>query len=326
MIESQEFKLNILDLPTEILEKIIVYCPLTTLPSLSLTCKYLRGILRGDHIWQLKWKNLIKSSNLTLDDPLRSEETQNYYHCAQRLLRICYRTEMGLASLEPEHDCALFACSSKCKENEEKKFAIDIGSKITWIMTSGYFLERHPSVLAVSTTDTCFESAKLNPNNQVRCLLCHQDSNKTKKNLLGPQLIKTEQLKLDAMLEINIESIIGDRLNEMAACSSQSPQFLPLPRISNPLMRPKFKLWSEISFMLRDAKIDHEIFHPAQCFFETEDFKYLELYLTHLIQKLNMTDIKKGNASLVFCEPFNSNMDFREKLAKFFMETLQAKR
>lgn len=345
MNEACDYDSPFLHLPIEILERILLFCPLSSLYSLSATCKLLNGIIKSDHIWQLKWKYIVAASNLDIDDPSRENEHENFYFCSQRLLRVCFRLGIGIGSITQEHSCETSACTSKCKDNDqEKKFAFDIGSKITWIMTSGYFLERHPSVLVIPESDiNLIKKSSFLPNGinyaspqKVNCLLCHHDLSdaiKNKKNILGPQLIKTEQLKfhnssgfgLDLHEEPGPSSLHSSRMPEVER--EWSTTFTPIPKTSNPLMQRKYKLWSEISYMLRDAKIDHSIFHPAQCFFGTEDFRYLEQYLHHLIYKHKMEeDIKKGNSSLVFCEPFNCSMEMRHCLSKFFIESLQAKR
>lgn len=55
-------------------------------------------------------------------------------------------------------DCKEYTCAASCIEDRScSKVSLDIGGKITWLVTSNYTLKRHLSMIAVPKVLKCYD-------------------------------------------------------------------------------------------------------------------------------------------------------------------------
>ena len=82
----------------------------------------------------------------------------NFKDVCRRLWKVLV-LEGSFGALNPTKcvDCKEYTCSQACIEDRSSKVSLDIGGKITWLITSNYTLKRHLSMVAVPKVLKCYD-------------------------------------------------------------------------------------------------------------------------------------------------------------------------
>lgn len=83
----------------------------------------------------------------------------NFKDLCHRLWMILVRSQEAFGGLNPIKclDCKEYTCSASCIEERSSKVSLDIGGKISWLITSNYTLKRHCSMIAVPKVLKCYD-------------------------------------------------------------------------------------------------------------------------------------------------------------------------
>ncbi|XP_076307835.1 uncharacterized protein LOC143223588 isoform X2 [Tachypleus tridentatus] len=346
---DRETTTNLLTLSNELINKLLLFCSVNDISSLSQTCKRLRECTRSEYLWYHKWIKLLDSCGLKIlaeeipvcetlefyDDKQnrRDTVTYSYFKQCQRLWKVCYRHGKGLPTCS---HCGKKTCSTECLSLQEHKMSLDIGSKITWLLTTKFSIERHPSVLMSSREISYFshfrsaDADRQCVNNQSRsdfsCYICDR-ADKGKRYDHGSSQIGCGNTVDSSVCECFMSEMSNLSYREKYSCEnlsvgSKKTQSRDLAAASKAVVQTS--LWSDLPSVLKDTYPDCDIQSPLQCFLNGENFCYLEYYLQHILQRYVMLDeVKKPSVSFVFCEPYNTTTDVRRKIARYLFEELQ---
>ncbi|XP_076307834.1 uncharacterized protein LOC143223588 isoform X1 [Tachypleus tridentatus] len=349
---DRETTTNLLTLSNELINKLLLFCSVNDISSLSQTCKRLRECTRSEYLWYHKWIKLLDSCGLKIlaeeipvcetlefyDDKQnrRDTVTYSYFKQCQRLWKVCYRHGKGLPTCS---HCGKKTCSTECLSLQEHKMSLDIGSKITWLLTTKFSIERHPSVLMSSREISYFshfrsaDADRQCVNNQSRsdfsCYICDR-ADKGKRYDHGSSQIGCGNTVDSSVCECFMSEMSNLSYREKYSCEnlsvgSKKTQSRDLAAASKAVVQTS--LWSDLPSVLKDTYPDCDIQSPLQCFLNGENFCYLEYYLQHILQRYVMLDeVKKPSVSFVFCEPYNTTTDVRRKIARYLFEELQVAR
>ena len=87
----------------------------------------------------------------------------NFKDACHRLWRVLIYDNHIFGGLNPVKclRCREYTCTPTCiEERTSSKVSIDIGGKMTWIVTAGYSLERHLSMVAIPKLLKCYDCDK----------------------------------------------------------------------------------------------------------------------------------------------------------------------
>lgn len=165
-----------LGLPVELISYILRKCTVPDLCSLAQTCRTLRDIIEDDFLWLYKWQELQSQSKLDLPAVPPCQDAASLRCCCLRLLACAPPDDPPPPCLH----CRRHVCAPDCLEVFERRVALDVGSKTSWLINSTFALERHPSVM-VTPADSGAASSGSNGRRKVPpCLLCRH-----RRQLLG---------------------------------------------------------------------------------------------------------------------------------------------
>ena len=87
----------------------------------------------------------------------------NFKDSCHRLWRVLIYDNQVFGGLNPVKclRCREFTCTPSCiEERTSSKVSIDIGGKMTWIVTANYSLQRHLSMVAIPKLLKCYDCDK----------------------------------------------------------------------------------------------------------------------------------------------------------------------
>ncbi len=182
---------SFLSLPVEIHSKILFLLDPSDVLSYSRTCKACLKYATSQQLWRHQWYKLSrKTPFLFLPVASLVDFGANFKDACRRLWQILV-VESAYGGLIPSKcvDCKEYTCSASCVEERSSKVSLDIGSKITWLITSNYTLKRHLSMVAVPKTLRCLDCDTSFDRNAMRCdcVPSPQDAN--------PSLVPSAQMR-----------------------------------------------------------------------------------------------------------------------------------
>ncbi|XP_013774085.1 uncharacterized protein LOC106459056 [Limulus polyphemus] len=346
---------NLLTLSNEIINKLLLFCSVNDISSLSQTCKRLRECTQSEYLWYHKWVELVDSCGLKIlaeKIPVfetsevygekqngRSIITYSYFKQCQRLWKVCYRHGKGLQSLPTCSHCGKKTCSVECLSLQEHKMSLDIGSKVTWLLTTKFSIERHSSVLMSSKVKSYFshfnsvvadrQCVRYQIRSDFCCFICDQADKGQKYGHSSSRVDYSNKVDT-SVCECFMSEPSDLSYKEKYSCEnlfvgSKKTQNHDLVAASKTMVPTS--LWSDLPSLLKDTYPDCDIQSPLECFLNGENFCYLEQYLHHILQRYVMLDeAKKPSVSFVFCEPYNTTTDIRRKIARYLFEEHQVAR
>ena len=85
----------------------------------------------------------------------------NFKDCCRRLWKVMVTETAAIGGLSPVKciHCKEFTCTPACIEEVmmHKKVSLDVGGKISWLITSCYSIKRHLSMVAVPKALKCYD-------------------------------------------------------------------------------------------------------------------------------------------------------------------------
>lgn len=300
--------MDFLSLPLEIIHYILKQCTVSDLCAISQTCRSLRDIMQDEFLWVSKWHELCSACGLTLAPPQLPHESTA--RGCRRLWACYFRT----GTLPPTCSrCHLHTCPPECLETFERRVALDIGSKTSWLINTTFALERHPSVM-VTPGESTAASRKVLP-----CLLCRH-----RRQLLGYQTASHVDPKDYLFVQRSVHS--GNW------CYSASQQHIlgdcSVVSIDSGLESKEFPLWSEVYSVLSSIEPGCRILSPLECFRGGEkEARDLGGFVGHLLEQHRMLEeVRKPGVSLVLCEPYGTSLKARQALVRILFEEHQVSR
>merc|ERR1719167_496259 len=120
--------------------------------SVGKTSKYLHAVSAAETLWKVQWKKLIEEA------PFRFPSTQNlqdlgvcFKDAVQRLCAVLCNGATPSCS-----NCKEFTCLPACFQRSPK-IVMDIGGKMSWLITGDFSLRKHLSMIAVPKLLRCYD-------------------------------------------------------------------------------------------------------------------------------------------------------------------------
>uniref|UniRef100_T1JAT2 F-box domain-containing protein n=1 Tax=Strigamia maritima TaxID=126957 RepID=T1JAT2_STRMM len=312
---------SLIQLPAELIFRILSYCNIFDICSISLTCKTLNEYAESFYVWKQKWDNLLIKSHLQFPH-MSADELVNYKILCIRLWKICFQKQAIPRCIH----CKQMTCTSSCSQTWDRKVVIDIGSKITWLLPTSFVLRRHPSVVAVrrKTQDSSVEHQEIH--RACKCSCCHRSVNPAC-ILCSPE--KTNGAFSDWKMKPNAAYAQQD-----CACADDtfemnySMRNLAVCDKSSMFTKDRTSLWDDIMVYLFGNVSEWQMVSPLDCFLhEQSDVGIFNFYLKHILEQYKMLEeVRRPNVSLVICEPAESTMSIRRKIVTLLFEKLQVNR
>lgn len=103
--------------------------------------------------------------------------------------RLSQVTEGVFGGLVPTkcQNCKEYTCRATCMEERPSKVSVDIGGKITWVITPSYSLKRHLSMIAVPKMLKCYDCDTTLNRQELSCD-CVPGPQDLNPSLVGPHL------------------------------------------------------------------------------------------------------------------------------------------
>lgn len=163
---------TLLSLPVEIHSMILYLLDPPDVLVYSRTCKALLRHADSQQLWRYQWSKFSrKTPFLFLPANTLVELGANFKDACRRLWQVLV-TEGVYGGLLPAKcpDCKEYTCGSACiKEGRARKVSLDIGSKLTWLITSGYELKPHLSMVALPKQLKCYDCDTTLDRNAMHC-------------------------------------------------------------------------------------------------------------------------------------------------------------
>ncbi|QQP50728.1 Putative LOC100645362 [Caligus rogercresseyi] len=158
-VSKDDIQLGFFDLPIELHVKILMLLDPLDVLSYSSVCKISNKIGETHRVWRSQWKKLRGKTPLSFPVPSpREDRSLNYKDACKRLWCVLVdEGPLGPFRGEPCSACKEFTCLPSCMEDRNDKIALDIGGKITWLLTADFSLKRHLSMLAVPKVLRCYD-------------------------------------------------------------------------------------------------------------------------------------------------------------------------
>ena len=129
----------------------------------SSTCKRFEKYADDQKIWRHQWDKLSRKTPFSfLPTEHLVEVNINFRDACKRIWKILVNEGHDGIHLNPTKciHCREYTCMNACiidRQASSNKVAIDIGGKMTWIVTTNFTLKRHLSMVAVPKMLKCFD-------------------------------------------------------------------------------------------------------------------------------------------------------------------------
>ncbi|TRY77482.1 hypothetical protein TCAL_07407 [Tigriopus californicus] len=156
---SSPFCPHWLSLPEEIHIKVLDLLDPSDLLAYARTCQTARKYVDSQQVWKHQWVKLSRKTPFTFLSSLSLVDLGvNFKDSCRRLWKIMVTEgEIGGLNLIKCVFCKEYTCLPSCIEDRVAKVAIDIGGKITWLITPSYSIKRHLSMIAVPKFLKCYD-------------------------------------------------------------------------------------------------------------------------------------------------------------------------
>ena len=151
-----EVEVNVFSLPPELHTLILGYLEPPDILSYSRCCKRFRGNAECGKLWRSVWARLSRKTPFTFPATAAlAVAGVNFKDCCKRLWRILVvGSEAGLVPSKCG-ECRRYTC--ECRLKAKKRVAVDIGGKISWIITANLELNRHLTMIALPKVLKCYD-------------------------------------------------------------------------------------------------------------------------------------------------------------------------
>ena len=163
---------NLISLPVEIHSMILYLLDPPDVLAYSRTCKTLLRHADSQQLWRYQWSKFSRKTPFAfLPANTLVELGANFKDACRRLWQVLV-TEGVYGGLLPAKcpDCKEYMCGSACiEEGRALKVSLDIGSKLTWLITSAYELKPHLSMVALPKQLKCYDCDTTLDRNAMHC-------------------------------------------------------------------------------------------------------------------------------------------------------------
>eukprot|EP00095_Tigriopus_kingsejongensis_P011596 maker-scaffold297_size217559-snap-gene-1.21 protein:Tk11596 transcript:maker-scaffold297_size217559-snap-gene-1.21-mRNA-1 annotation:"PREDICTED: uncharacterized protein LOC103575170" len=150
---------HFLALPQEVHTGILDLLDPSDLLAYSRTCRTCSKFAESQQVWKHQWAKLSRKTPFTfLEIQSLVSLGVSFKDSCRRLWKIMV-TEGAFGGLNPSKcmHCKEYTCLPACTEDKVSKVSIDIGGKITWLITSNLTIKRHLSMIAVPKLLKCYD-------------------------------------------------------------------------------------------------------------------------------------------------------------------------
>ncbi|XP_071746572.1 actin, macronuclear isoform X1 [Lepeophtheirus salmonis] len=339
-VGSQGSFTGLFDLPIELHVKILMMIDPLDVLSYSCACQISKQMGENHRVWKHQWTKLSSKTPFTFPIPINKDDPSiNYKDVCGRLWRILvYKGLSGPLIAGRCSYCKEFTCLPSCMEDRNDKIALDIGGKMTWLITADFSLKRHLSMVAVPKVLRCFdcdttldrqECRKLHFNDSLKmtshtaleycsqslsdmllqprmsrpfCLFCEDD--KVNRLLFEREMVSSSKHKMRGFLP----SYYEEEFRNVSAIS--------------PLTNGYCK---DTASILGAENID--LLSPLLALENDAAFPVVRTYLSHIFHQFQLiSDLQRPNCSFILTEPAGLLSGVKEHLLKFLFEEIKISR
>ncbi|CAB4068764.1 unnamed protein product [Lepeophtheirus salmonis] len=309
--------------------------------SYSCACQISKQMGENHRVWKHQWTKLSSKTPFTFPIPINKDDPSiNYKDVCGRLWRILvYKGLSGPLIAGRCSYCKEFTCLPSCMEDRNDKIALDIGGKMTWLITADFSLKRHLSMVAVPKVLRCFdcdttldrqECRKLHFNDSLSKMTSHTAleycSQSLSDMLLQPRMSRPFCLFCE---DDKVNRLLFER--EMVSSSKHKMRgFLPsyyeeeFRNVSaiSPLTNGYCK---DTASILGAENID--LLSPLLALENDAAFPVVRTYLSHIFHQFQLiSDLQRPNCSFILTEPAGLLSGVKEHLLKFLFEEIKISR
>ena len=151
-----EMEVNFCSLPPELHVLILSYLEPPDIFSYSRCCKQFRNNADNGKLWRSVWAQLSRKTPFSFNQTTNlAQSGVNFKDCCKRLWRILViSSEVGYVPSKCA-ECRRYTC--ECRLKAKKRVAVDIGGKISWLITANLELKRHLTMIALPKVLKCYD-------------------------------------------------------------------------------------------------------------------------------------------------------------------------
>lgn len=348
----------IFDIPEEIQLQILELVEPLDLLAIGRSCRFYAKYANNEYIWRYQWCKLSRKTPFTF--PLSNSLLQlgvSFKDCCRRLWSIIC-TEGGL--FPKCIHCKEYTCGQSCLEERSSKIALDIGGKMTWLITASFGLKKHLSMIAVPKLLKCYDCDATIDRAQTHCDCHYQNSfcgsvipssrpgelclNRSMSSHTGLEYCSQQLHHMRYQQHANQPLCLfceDDRVNgllcEKEMVSSTKVKMAGhTQHYTNYMSEEDFLTYNAVlpltNGYCKDAALilgaeNLDLLSPLIALEHRDAFPVVRAFLNHIFNQFKMiNDLQRPNACLVFTEPSTFPLVVKEKLLKYLFEELQVAR
>merc|ERR1712029_275694 len=160
---SSNFKADLTSLPVEIHAQILTYLDPMDVLNYARVCRATASASDCNRVWRHQWLKLSKQTPFIFINDLEqlTDLGINFKDVCKRLWRVLVSQTPEFGDFTPTKciHCREYTCLDECISDcgMSNRVSLDIGGKITWLVTTNYELKRHLSMIAVPKTLKCYD-------------------------------------------------------------------------------------------------------------------------------------------------------------------------
>jgi len=343
---EEDAAVGILTLPEEIILRIFRGLDPFDVWSVARTCKHLNNISGCPALWKYHWTRLVEGAPFRFPSPQNLQDLGVCFQDAVR--RLCRTLCSGAASIPKCSFCKEYTCVPSCLQQRSSKIVVDIGGKMTWVITGDFSLRNHLSMMAVPKLLRCYDCdatidrgetvcdcrdedlLKWNlPPCRYKAVSSHTGLQYCSQQLGGlvhqerynqPLCLFCEKERVSRMLcEKEMVIRTKDKLSTLGHPYSLEETFRPVPSfLSNGYCQ------DTVSFVGAE---NLDLLSPLIALEHFQAFPLVKAYIDHLFMSFKMLDdLQRPNSCLVFTEPSNVSSQVKQKLLSYLFEEVQIAR
>jgi len=339
-------------LPEEIYLQIFSYLHPFDLWNLEKTCEYFARLSSSELVWKRQWNKLVDEAPFIFPATQALEDLGICFKdsCRRLLITLCCQGTNYTKCVY----CKECTCRSACLRLRGDKIVLDIGGKMTWLLTGDFSLRKHLSMIAVPKLLHCYDCDARIDRGQTTCdckqnefrlegseaacryrsVSSHTGLQYTSQRFNGlescrltddqPLCLFCEEERLNKLL---CEKDMVLRTRDTLAASGQ-PYVMdennvkqnggPTKMLTNGYCREALAVFGADNI---------DLLSPLIALEHNDAFPIVKSYLNHIIQSFKLIeDLQRPNYTLVFTLPSVVGSRVTESLLQFFFEDVHVSR
>ncbi|XP_059486055.1 uncharacterized protein LOC132202833 [Neocloeon triangulifer] len=340
--DSQRRSARFESLPQEVLARILEFCDTRDILTCELACDAARNVAADQYFWKRKCQLLLRRYGMRVDD------YKGWFNEALDFRAVCLRLdtifEQNESSFSKCNRCRRFTCLQGCLEDRHQKYVVDVGSKLSWVVTPMMELKRHQTILSLPRSIKCADCDSLvsslffGASSPCKCTVGKEykyEKFGSSSSIVGrtgrfeycsPELDEGVETRcLYCKHRVYTENSTGQECHLMRECCNEDSNVSARPATAEVAeVRNGFCLDSAQQMNLRSL----DFVSPELALRQGgRKLALTKAFLRHLLAPSgDLEELRKPQCVLAFCEPLNLKAEVRKEMLEFFFLDLKLSR